>query len=216
MSGIASYNTTVLKTGITTSMTSEAMSTNSTLANTYKINTTSRRIWDRDISFTFFEATSTGGRVAIPSSELASVDYLFGKVTFTVSQTTPITVSGSFLPTANVAGANSYTLSQTAEMLDDTDFSNAGWRSRSAGLKDVTLTVSRWDSIDLDYFSLINNGALVVAEIRPGGSGSSVAARGFFRVETEARSGDVSALEAAELTFMLDQSTNADFGWGVP
>jgi len=215
MPAIAGYLTTLKVTGTTTTMSSEAMSTNSTVANTYKIDAAAKAIWGRDLSFTFYEATTTAGRVAVAASAISSIDYLFGKVTFGSTRAEPVTVSGGYLPATNAAGANTYNMVQSGEMLDDTDFTSTGWRSRVRGLKDVSLTVSRWDSIDLDYYNLIDSGAAVVMEVRPGGTGSSVAARGFYKIESDAHSGDVASLEASELSFMLDGSTADDFSWGV-
>jgi len=44
---------------------------------------------------------------------------------------------------------------------------------------------------------------------------TSDVARGFFIAESDAMSGDVSALEASELSFQLDGNSAADFGWGT-
>jgi len=216
MAGLAGYTTTVKMTGTPTAMSSEAMSTNSTAANTYKVTTATKRIFDRAASFSFFEATTTGGRAAIAAGDISAIDYLFGKVTFSSTQSEPVTVSGNYLPATNVAGANTYGMDMTRELLDRTDFTSTGFRQRHPGLVDVSLTVSRFDSVDLTFINAINSTQTVVCEVRPGGTGSSEAGRGFFLVESENRSGDISGLETGELSFQLDGSSEGAFSWGVP
>jgi len=168
------------------------------------------RVWDRDAAFSFKH-----GSTAIPSSQVNNVDYLFGKVTFSVPKGSSAIVkaSGKFLPTTAVAGAHGYNINISSELLDDTDFLSTGYRSRTSGLKDVNVTVNRWDSASTEFFNLINTGGSAVVEIVP--SGSSIAARGFFIVESENRSGDVASLEAADITLQLDESTAAAFGYGT-
>jgi len=216
MAGTPAYTTTVKMTGTATSMSSEAMSTNSTVSNTYQVTDATKRILARAVSVVFSEAStaSTSGRANIPASDITSIDYLFGKVTFASTQAEPIKVTASYLPAAVVAGGHSYSMTMNAELPDDTDFSTTGWRSRTPGLKDVGLSISRFDSVDLNFHNLINSGSPAVVEIRPGGTGD--AARGYFLIESEGRSGDVSALEVSELSFQLDESSLADFGWGTP
>ena len=206
---VAGYATTVRKSGTATSMTSQAMSTNSTVANTYQINSTARRVWSRSHTLTFRKGGTT-----LPASAVTP-DYLFGKVVISSTLAGSMTVSGTYLPMAAVAGGNSYSLTMSQELLDDTDFSSTGWTSRIGGLLDVSLTVNRWDNVDLDFYNLIDSGNPVVVDIRPGGSGSSISGRGYFLIESENRSGDVSGLEGADVSFQLDASTLTDFSWGV-
>jgi len=203
---------TILKvTGTSTAMTAEPMSV--VTANTvFQITDTTKRILDRSASFTFYEDDGAGGRIAIPSSEIKSIDYLFGKVTFTVAQTPPITVTGSYLPATAIAGAHSYELNQTADILDNTEFNGGGFRSKQPGLIDVSVSVTRWDPTDLQFFNHINNRTSFVLDIQPGGTGPN--ARGFFVVENENRSGDISSLESVQLSFQLDgDGAGKDFSW---
>ena len=210
MAGVASYRTVIKKSGTATVMTSEGASTSSTVANTYQINSTAKRIWDRTASFTFRKAGST-----VALSDISKVDYLFGKVTFATPSTGAVTITGTYLPVSAIAGAHAYTLNVTRELLDDTDFTSTGWRSRQSGLLDAALTVTRYDAIELEFTNMINTGNPVVVEVRSGG-GANLSARGFFVLEHDNRSGDVSALETADLSFMLDGDSKAAFSFNNP
>ena len=120
---IVGYNASVSVTGTPTAMTAEAMTTNSTVANTYKITSGTKNIWDRTAAVSF--ASSTG---ALTTATVVSitVDYLFGKVTLGAAVTPPVTVTGTYLPTAVAAGAHSFSLDLGRELLDDTDFTSTG------------------------------------------------------------------------------------------
>jgi hypothetical protein len=124
-------------------------------------------------------------------------------------------VSGKYLPTSLVAGGHSYKLNQTATLVDVTDYSSSGWTMRQASLRDVDLTVDRFDSLDLTYFNLINNGGSCLIEIRPGGTGN--VARGWFLVDHENRSGDVNQVEMSEEGFKINFTPGSQsWAWGTP
>ena len=197
--GKASYNTKVKISGVSTAMTSQAMTV--VTGNTYQINSTARRVWNPNGSFAFTNLGST-----IAASNIVSIDYLFGKVTFATSKTTVVLASGTYLPVANIIGANSYTLNLSRAVLDDTDFTSTGWVSRgTVGLLDAKVSLSRWEDLDVDYFDILNDETKVVLDLAPGGE--SLLARGFFKLESDNLSGDVAGLEAAELAFVLDGDT---------
>ncbi len=212
---VVGFNTVMRKSGTATTMSSQAMSTNSTVADTYQVSSSARRVFNRDAAFIFYEddGTTAGGRQVIPSSDV-DIDYLFGKVLFGSIVAPPITVTGQYLPMTVLAGAHSYSMNAVRELLDDTDFESAGYRSHITGMKDVTLTVSRFAVVDKTFFDLIDSGNAVLVDVMPGGSGD--AGRGFFLISSDNWSGDVNSLEAADLTFELDSSTKTDFQWGTP
>ncbi len=215
MAGVAGYLTVLKKSGTATVMTSDPMtSTGSTVANRYQISAAAKQVFDRNTVPTFRGGgSSTAAGSTIAASAVASVNYLFGTVTFSSTQPEPVKVTGKYMPMTNVAGAKSYTLSQAADVLDDTDFSSTGYHTRKPGLNDVSLTVSRWHSLDLTFWTLMEARASVVAELQPGGSGS--VARGWFVVESETHTGDVSALEESELVFQLDDDGTAAYAWST-
>jgi len=212
MSGTPGFLTKVNITGTATAMTSQAMSTHSTVANTYRINSTARRVWNRDANLTFYENSGSSAVAAIPASQIASINYLFGKVTFNATQIEPVSVSGQYLPLTAVAGGNSYQLSISREMLDDTDYSTSGWRTRQQTFTDVSLTIGRFDNVDLSLHNRLVSGQSLVAEVRPGGS-TSLVARGFFIVESESRAGDVGGLETGDVVLQIDSTSEGNFGF---
>jgi|TARA_R110000803_G_scaffold210841_1_gene284324 hypothetical protein len=208
---IVGYNATLKVTGTPTGLSSEAMSTVSAVANTYQVTDAAKRILDRAATLTFTEG-STAGRVSIAAAQITSIDYLFGRVTFSSTQAEPVRVVGNYLPAAVVAGAHAFSMDLSREVLDDTDFTSTGWRSRKSGLMDAAISVTRWDSVDKVYLNLIQAGTPVVMEIKPLGTTAAML-RGFFVPESENKSGDVGGLESAELSYLLDGSTLSAFSW---
>ncbi len=209
MTGVAGYKTTVKIGGTSTVFTAESFSLVS--GNTWQIDDSSRRIWDRLAVFSFREGTED-----LVATDILSIDYLFGTVTFTTPMSS-IEGDGFYMPMTDIAGAHSYSLTHAGDILDDTDFAGAAadqMHSRIYGLRDVSLSVSRWETGDQQFFNAINNRTPLIIEVRPGDT--NPVARGWFVPESEVRSGDVSSLEAADLSFQLDGDVNAQFSWGNP
>ena len=214
MVGQAAYKSTIKKTGTTTSFTAEAFTVVSGSSNKkFKINTASKNIWDRDATFTFKEDA-----VAIASSDIDSIDYLFGVVTFKTAKTGAITADGKYLPTASVVGVNTYSLECAGEILDNTDFAtaqgNSGHRTKIMGMQDATFTANRWNDLTKDYSAILAAGNAVVIEIDHGGAGTDVF-RGYFILESDNFEGDLSSLEGESFTFQCDSNDDgtAAFGW---
>lgn len=214
MPAVAGYLTTVKLAGTPTALSDEAMT--NTSGNEYQVTDTTRRVLDRDTVPTF-EDTGVSPQ-AIDASDITSIDYVFGKVVFATSKTGPVVVkTGNYLPLTNVAGSHSYGLNLGGDVLDDTDYptanANNGQRSRILGIRDVSLTIARWDQGTSEFYTALQNRTPLLIEVRPGGAGDF--ARGWYVPESEDRSGDVSSLESADLSFQLDGSLTADFGWGT-
>ncbi len=216
--GVAGYNAVLKRSGFETSFVEEAMSTvvGSTEVKTkhWKIDDTTKDVFVRTVVVGFGETTAS----TISSTDISNIDYLFGKVIFKSTHPT-VLVTGSYFPLANIAGANAYTLTQQNDVLDDTDFTSTGFRSKVMGLQTVDLSVTRWDSLDLEFvhdiFGTSTGRAAripLVAEIQPGG-GSNPVGRGYFVMESENRSADVSGLESADVSIVLDGSSKAAFSW---
>lgn len=216
MSGtLAGYKTTVKRAGTVTTFTAEAMTTGSTVANTYTITDRTKSIWDRSSTATL---TFSGNGTTIANSAIVGkADALFGNVTFSSTQAEPVTVTGRYVPTVVVAGAHTYTVNASRELLDDTDFTTTGYKSKCAGLLDVNISVSRWDGVELDFFTQLKAATAAIIEVHPGATGDVM--RGWFIIESEEHDGDVGGLEADDLTYQLayDNSSpvNAVFGWGT-
>lgn len=205
---VAGYSTLVKLAGATTAMTDQA--TTNTSGDFWQITDVTRRVLDRDVLPTFED-----NAVPISAADIASIDYLFGIVEFTASKTGPITfATGSFVPLTAVAGANAFTLNQSVDALDDTEFAGDGSRSRIYGLKDVALSLTRILAIEATFVDAINDRTPVMVDVQPGGSGPI--ARGWYVAESQAASGDIGSLEQTELSFQLDGDTEAVFAWGAP
>ena len=206
--GQAAYNTVIKKSGTSTSFTDEAMSNVS--GNTFKINDVNKQIWDRTVVPTFEEDA-----VPISASDVLSIDYLFGEVTFATSKSGAITVSGNYIPTSDVIGANSYTLNCSSNLLDESNFkdaqSNNGFRNRCYGMHDVVLSLSRFFDLTKTYVTPWLDRTIVLIEIQPGNGNEVI--RGWYKIETDVISGDVSALESEAISFQLDGDINSAFSW---
>lgn len=211
---LAGYLTTVKASGTSTAMADEAMT--NTTGFSYQMNDLTKRVWDRDVVPTF-EDLGESPQVIL-AADVLSIDYLFGVVTFASAKTEPVVLkTGNFMPMTTIAGAHSYNLGQGGDVLDDTEFglaNNNGARQRILGIRDVSLSVSRWDQVTKTFFNALNNRTPLMIEVRPGGSGD--VARGWYVPEAEDHSGDVSSLEAADLSFQLDGNVRSSFNWGTP
>lgn len=214
------YLTCVRAPGTSTAMTFEPMT--NTSGNIFQITDTLRRVLDHAVTPTF-EDTGESPQ-DIPASDILSIDYLFGIVTFATSKTGPVVVrTGNYMPMSDIAGANSYQLNQVGDVLDDTSFDvtrvNGGNRTRILGIRDVNVSVARWDQGTQEFFDALNNRTILMIEVRPGGAGET--ARGWFVTESENHAGDVSGLESADLSFQLDEVIAANgtdkisFSWGT-
>jgi predicted secreted protein len=199
--GFAGYVATLKKTGTPTTMTAEA--TTFVSGKTYQITDTTKRAIDPDTAVSVY-----GNAILIAASNIESIDYLWGKVTFksAYTPTTPITITGKYLPLSAVARATGFTLTQQTDPVDDTDFAtaqaNGGYRAYLAGLKTVSLALNGIMATTNDWRSLLLNRTRVLIEICPDGANKSVA-RGFFRTTNVGQSGNVGAQEAASATFPL-------------
>ena len=213
MAAKAGYLTSVKRSGTPTAFTNSVMTTATTVANTHQLSSTVFRVWDRfAVAPTF--ASSSGGGSSISSTDVSSLDYLFGKAVFKSSHSSVYVAAGTYLPLSNVAGAHTYSLSLGGDLLDNTDFTSTGYRSRQVGLRDVSVSITRYDTLELRWFNAIRESTgstVVVIDITPGGS--SLIGRGFFKVGSADLSGDVGSLEEQEISAELDASTRAAWSW---
>lgn len=219
--GFSGYLAEIKEVGTATGMTTEAMSVVTGL--TYQIDDAAKEIWDR--SSGTFEVQDNA--VPVADADILNVDYLFGRVTFVAGYTPTgsITVTGDYFPTAAIGKANSYSMTMTAEAIDETDFltaqGNSGTRVFSAGLRTVALELGGIWLVTATHNPKddLKNRNEIIIEIDPAGDGSSIA-RGFFKLASTGQSGAVGALEEESLNFALtvpDETTNPEvefpFGW---
>lgn len=206
--GFAGYIATILKQDTSTSMSTEAMSLVS--GKTFQIDDETKEVFDREGgAFTVFD------NAIDHNADVEVIDYLFGRVTFedAYSVTTPITITGFFWTKAALGTANAFTLTQTADAIDKTDFAtaqaNAGLRTFQPGLRTVQLELSGFYSLANDFLADLKARKEVIIEINPDGVGTTGSkARGFFKIQTEGQAGDVGALEEETTIFNLTVPTD--------
>ena len=212
LKGVAGYLATIKKHGTSTAFTGQAMSQVS--GQIYQIDNAAYRIWDRSATFTVYD----GGTDV--TNQVEWFDYLFGKIKFLDSYTVvgAITIDGSYFPTVELAKANNYTLSQTAEVKDTTTFSvarsNGGYSTGDPGLRNADLTLSGIFDSASNFSAELRNRNEFIVEIDPLGTGESIA-RGFYNLTTAGQTGDAGAVEEESLTFSLQvpEGPNIPFGW---
>ncbi len=200
--GFAGYVAKILRPGTPVISDGEAMSLVS--GKTYDIDASTKTVWDRSDPVVVYD-----NAIDVTATEVESIDYLFGRVTFKSSYTvnTPVTVDISHFPMVQLGKGRSFTLTQTAAPIDTTDFEtaqgNTGYKTFLPGLRTVALELGGvYDVTSGLRADLIARTELII-EINPDGNGLSVA-RGFFRAATEAQSGNVGDLEVESTTFVLN------------
>lgn len=195
--GQAGYLGSVKKTGTSTSFSGESMS--NTAGNTWQIDDATKEIFDRNTVPDFFD-----NGVPIVAGDILSIDNLYGKVTFTSSKSGPITVSGDYLPSTEVAGAKSVEWTRTAQIHDDTDTANLGYHTKVYGKLSISITLGRWDDIQYAFVTAMETRLPFVIEIAPS-SGKSY--RIWVVPETSGLTLSVDALLEESITFQSAGST---------
>lgn len=218
--GFAGYVAKILKQGTTTSLTDEAMSQVGS-SKTYRVTNAAKRILDPAYVLVIYDHSGDAGVTADVTLHVDSFDYLFGEITFNSGYTPTGAVqihSGHYFPTVALGKANSFTLTQTAEAVENTDFAtaqgNSGYRTFEPGLRTVQLELDGFYDVASGLRALLQSRANIIIEINPDGNGKSLA-RGIFQITTEGQSGNVGALEEEKVTAMLQVPSDAyvPFGW---
>jgi hypothetical protein len=195
--GFAGYVAKILKPGTPTAMTAEPMGQIGTSL-TFEITDPSKNVWNRHAELQVFD----GGEPA----DVVSIDYLFGRVTLAETPISTITVTGEYLPLESIGCSNSFTLTQTANAIDNTCMStaqvNEGHRTFEYGLKTVSLDLQGIYKTANNFLQMLKNREELVIEVNPDGNGNTVA-RGFYKAMTTGQSGDVGDLEQETITFNL-------------
>lgn len=231
---VAGYRVSIRRAGTPTAFADETMSTialqsSATQASAFQIGSSLRDIWDRESTVTF--TASSGSTTPISSTDIQMINFLFGRVYFKSSHSA-VFANGTYIPMQSIAGGHAFTLTLQQDMLDDTDFDSVGYRSKTPGLADVQLSVTRYDTLNTFFDNIImhgihstsgstiyTKGAAIVAEVQTDPDNSGPIARGWFKIETNNRSGDVGALETAEINLALasigadDSSFVKTFSW---
>jgi hypothetical protein len=147
-----------------------------------------------------------------------TIDYLFGKVTFSpaLAPADVVTVSGNFLPTLDVIESKEFSVSMTRDMGDVTVFAVTDNRSRLPLLKDASGSISHLKALldDLDpgagtvrLFNLLVDGTRKVLELNPGGQADFW--RGWVTFESQEVAAAVDDLVNATLNWQLSPPLTA-------
>ncbi len=198
--GFAGYVAKILKQGATTAFVDEAMSLVS--GKTYAIDTAAKNVWDRSVALTVED------NAVDATAQVESINWLFGQITFKAAYapTGPITVSGSYFPMAQVARANEFTLTQTTNAIDETDYEtaqgNSGHRKYSYGLKTVSIDLNGIYTSSNGYRAALEARSEMIIEINPDGNSKSKC-RGYFKPMNQGQSGNVGDLEKETNKFEL-------------
>lgn len=192
--GVSGYTIVMREGGTSTAMTAEAMSL--VTGKTYQVTTSAKRMIDYETSVT----VSDNG--ADKTSEVQSIDYLAGTVTFksTYTPTGPITITGAYLPTNIIAKGRSMTVTQQAAEIDTTCYedaqANGGWRTYIQGLRTVSMEIGGlYDVVNTpDVLDKLASRKIIMVEVTPDNSTTTVF-RGFFKRMSQSQQGNVGALE---------------------
>lgn len=211
--GFAGYNADLKKSGTLTATTGEAMSLVS--GKTYRIDDSSKEVWDWDATLTVYDNATP-----VASANIESIDYLFGKVTFAAaySVTGPVTIDVSYYPLSTFGKAQNFTLTQTANARDTSDYqtvqANSGYRVHAQGLRTVSLELGGIFNAPDDWQGELASRNAIMIEVNADGNQKSTA-RGWFRLTSAGQDGDAGDNEMETINFVLnvDDQDVDPFSW---
>ena len=136
---------------------------------------------------------------------ISSIDFANGVIMLNDDPGTAVEIDGSFVTRSLLGGSKSYSYELTGDLLETTSFdqtsTNGGFRTRCYGLNDVTVSIDRYDDLGRLFTKSKLDRTIVFIEVRPGGS-SGDALKGWFVVESDSLSGELSGLEEESINFM--------------
>lgn len=198
--GFAGYVAKLKASGTSTTMTSEACSL--VTGKTYQITNTAKQTFDLAQPITVYDNGVN------QTSEVITIDYLYGKVTFAsgYSVTGPVTITANYLPMTQIAKSQTWTLTQTSTAIDKSDFvsaqANSGLMVHDYGLKTVAFDLNGFYAVSNGFLATLLSRVQLIIEIGPDGGGLSVA-RGFFKPMSQQQAGKVGELETEAVKFNL-------------
>ena len=146
--------------------------------------------------------------VAVDPEDIEYIDYLQGGVVFVSGYvvTGPVTITADYRPTTAICFAQTFSLTQTADTENVTDFCSAQNNNGHAVFRyqrqTVELSLDGFYNVNAAYSSDLITRDEVIIEINPDGEGKSVA-RGYFKCTSTGQSGDVGNTETQNATYML-------------
>ena len=210
--GFAGYVADLKKDGTPVGATGEAMS--QVTGQIYRIDDASKEVWDADGTITVYDGATD------VTANVESYNYLFGQVTFLGAYTVlgSITIDATYVPLATFGKGRSFTLNQTANALDTSDYQtvqgNSGFKTHSAGLRSITLEVGGIFNATDDWAGELINRNRILIEINPDGNSKSTR-RGWFKIAAASQEGAVGDNETASVSFNLcvKDASQDPFAW---
>lgn len=196
----AGHLTTVKITGTSTAFAAEAFSVVS--ATVWQMTDVTKRILDPAATFVFRDS----GAVDV-TSDVVSIDPLFGTVTFGSPQT-PGDADGDYLPSFDAAEVTSTDVALNADMLDTTVFASTNFRLKIPGLQMASGTIASLDDLQTDIdpgggtttlLDIFQSELTPVFEIDLGGTGELI--RIFALIDTATIAATVEGLSTSGVTF---------------
>ncbi len=200
--GVAGYNLLIKKGGTPTAMTAEAAALVS--GKIYQITNTAKRV------ISYLDTLTVLDNAVDHTADVISVDYLTGTVTFApaYTPTTPITITGTYIPLTVIAKARSASLTMTQTQIDTSDYAtaqaNAGWRTFDPGLRTANLELGSIYAATTAWFTTLTGRGIVYVEgdLDASNTGKTIF-RGFFKVGSQGQSGNQGDVEAETISLML-------------
>lgn len=203
--GVAGYSAAVKAGGTPVGTTGAA--TTLVSGKTYRINTAARRFID------YATAVIVYDNAVVHTADVESIDYLNGLITFAAAYTVTgaVTLDYSYVPSAALAKARSFNVTQQAAEIDTTDYAtaqaNGGWRTYTPGLRSVGLEIGNVWAAANDLIDTLAARSMVYIDVSPnntqGDAAEEVLYRGFFKYMSQNQSGNVGALEEETLNLNL-------------
>lgn len=181
---------------------------------TYIIDDRTKSLWDAGTLVVFED-----GGAPVDESNIQSIDYLMGRVTFISGYTVtgPVTATGDYRPTTEFGNANSMTLTQSADSIETGSFevvkANGGYQTYKATLLTASLELEAFYVETSEFYKILQARDDIVVEIDFANDGQTVA-RGYFKVTTDSQTGDVGGNETESISMELSVPEDVNpFSW---
>ena len=196
MTASAGYAAKLYRSGTSTSMTAEA--TTLVTGKTYRITNAAKRMLDPAVAVVVDDGGSP-----VSASDILSIDYLHGLVTFDPSYTVSgaVTLDANYLPLSQIGDVYNASFTSTLTMLDDTVYEDTAV-SRKAGLKDITGSFTAYDEGATAISSLLAAGTVLYLTWMQTGSAAEDHLRSRVLLESEDASVAVDGLVESTYNFV--------------
>lgn len=206
MTAIAGYACLVRKSGTSTAITAESCASISVGSTAFQVTDSTKRVIDPRADFNFKDGSTT-----IAYSNILSLDFLNGRVSFSAAVAGALTFNGSFLPITTssdiILETKSFSLGQSVDLQDATVLTGSTTNYahvRVPTLKDVTLSVDSLSTATLlgSLSSAMFNGQPVITEVFFGDQ-NTPRFRGFMQIDSISNAEAVDGLMDTTVDFKV-------------